>query len=169
MKIWEYIFSQASILNAARFVLFFISILQPLRMYVASPSRTTCTVLQKLFNFHLKPRQLSVPEITVTHLLPYLLTTPLCGEWNDQRSEPDYWLCLSVAYYSAFYSAGFAQVSNFPPPYRWGDFVTIIFWITLQFLLRDATEQVKAIRSACSRAFWLLQIYPAHANILGRV
>ncbi len=44
--------------------------------------------------------QLSVPEFAVTHLLPYLLTIPLCGQWNDQRSEPEYWLCFSVGYYS---------------------------------------------------------------------
>ncbi len=37
--------------------------------------------------------------------------------------------------------------------------------ITLQFLLRNATEQMQAIRSACSRAFRLIQTSPSHANI----
>ncbi len=46
--------------------------------------------------------QLLVPEFTVTHLLPYLLTIPLCGQWSVQWSEPEYWLCRNVGYYSTW-------------------------------------------------------------------
>ncbi len=46
--------------------------------------------------------QLSVPEFTVTHLLPYLLTIPLCGQWYVQRLKPEYWMCFSVCYYSTW-------------------------------------------------------------------
>ncbi len=45
---------------------------------------------------------LLVPEFTVTHLLPYLLTITLCGQWEVQWSEPEYWLCFSVGYYSTW-------------------------------------------------------------------
>ncbi len=45
---------------------------------------------------------LLVPEFTVTHLLPYLLTVPLCGQWRVQWSEPEYWLCFSVGYYGTW-------------------------------------------------------------------
>ncbi len=40
------------------------------------------------------------PKATVTHLLPHLLTTPMCGQWGVQRSEPEHWLCFSVGFYS---------------------------------------------------------------------
>ncbi len=39
-------------------------------------------------------------------------------------------------------SAGLVHVTNCLPSYRWGDYVAIVFWITPQFLLRDATEQM---------------------------
>ncbi len=45
--------------------------------------------------------QLLVPEFTATHLPPYLLTIPLCGQWNVQWSEAEYWLCFSVGYFLA--------------------------------------------------------------------
>ncbi len=38
-------------------------------------------------------------------------------------------------------SAGFAQVTNFLPSYRWGDSVKF-FKMPVQFLLRDVTEQM---------------------------
>ncbi len=77
--------------------------------------------------------QLFVPEFTVTHLLPYLLTIPLCGQWKVQWPETEYWLCFSVGYYSTWLwirlsilscgaiFAGFVQVINFLTSYRWGD------------------------------------------------
>ncbi len=40
------------------------------------------------------------------------------------------------------YSTGFVQVTNLLPSYRQGDYVIIVFWTTLQVLLRDATEQM---------------------------
>ncbi len=43
---------------------------------------------------------LSVPEFTETHLLTYLLTAALYGLCDVQRSEREYWLCLSAGYYS---------------------------------------------------------------------
>ncbi len=46
--------------------------------------------------------QLLVPEFTVTHLLPYLLTIPLWGQSKVQWSESENWLCLSVGYYSTW-------------------------------------------------------------------
>ncbi len=46
--------------------------------------------------------QLLVPEFMVTHLLPYLLIIPLCGQWKVQWSEPEYWLCFSVGYCSTW-------------------------------------------------------------------
>ncbi len=46
--------------------------------------------------------QLLVPEFTVTHLLPFLLTTPLCGYWKVQWSKPEYCLCFRVGYYSTW-------------------------------------------------------------------
>ncbi len=46
--------------------------------------------------------QLLIPEFTVTHLLPCLLIIPLCGQWKVQLSEPGYWLCFSVGYYSTW-------------------------------------------------------------------
>ncbi len=45
---------------------------------------------------------LLVPEFTVTHLLPYLLTIPLCGQWNVQWLKREYWLCFGVGYYSTW-------------------------------------------------------------------
>ncbi len=45
---------------------------------------------------------LLVKEYTVTQLLPYLLTIPLCGQWKDPWSEPEYWLWFSVGYYSTW-------------------------------------------------------------------
>ncbi len=50
-------------------------------------------------------------------------------------------------------SAGFGQATYLLPFSRWGDYVAIGFLITLQFLLTDGTEQMQAIRSACSRTF----------------
>ncbi len=38
----------------------------------------------------------------VTHLLPYILTNTLCGQWNIQCSEPGCWLCFSVGYHSTW-------------------------------------------------------------------
>ncbi len=43
-----------------------------------------------------------VPDFRVTHFIPYLLTIPVCGQWNVQWLEPEYWLCLSVGYYSTW-------------------------------------------------------------------
>ncbi len=42
------------------------------------------------------------PRVMVTHLLPYILTIALCGQWNIQCSEPVFWLCSSVGYYSTW-------------------------------------------------------------------
>ncbi len=36
------------------------------------------------------------------HHHSYLLTIPLCGQWKVQWSEPEYWLCFSVGYYSTW-------------------------------------------------------------------
>ncbi len=41
-------------------------------------------------------------RVMVTHLLPFILTIPLCGQWKVQWSEPEYWLCCSVGYYSTW-------------------------------------------------------------------
>ncbi len=41
-------------------------------------------------------------RVMVTHLLPYILTNPLCGQWNIQCSEPGCWLCFNVGYYSTW-------------------------------------------------------------------
>ncbi len=38
-------------------------------------------------------------RVMVTHLLPYILIIPLCGQLNIQCSEPGCWLCFSVGYY----------------------------------------------------------------------
>ncbi len=43
-----------------------------------------------------------IHELTVTHLLPYLLTIPWCRQWKVQWSEPEYWLCFSVGYCSTW-------------------------------------------------------------------
>ncbi len=40
---------------------------------------------------------------TVTHLLPHLLSNPLCVQLDGQHSEPEYWLCFSVGYYSMWF------------------------------------------------------------------
>ncbi len=41
-------------------------------------------------------------RVMVTHLLPYILTIPLCGQWNIQCSGPGCRLCFSVGYYSTW-------------------------------------------------------------------
>ncbi len=46
---------------------------------------------------------------------------------------------------------GFVQVTNFPASYKCGDYVKMVFLITLQFLLRDATYQISVILTACSK------------------
>ncbi len=46
--------------------------------------------------------QFSVPEFTVTHLLLYLHTFPLCWQRNVQRSEQEYWLYFSGGYFSTW-------------------------------------------------------------------
>ncbi len=43
--------------------------------------------------------QLSVPEFTATHVIPYLLDIPWCGQWNVQRLESEYWLGSNVGCY----------------------------------------------------------------------
>ncbi len=90
---------------------------------------------------------LLVREFTVTHLLPYLLIIPMCGQWRVQWSEPEYWLCCSVGYYSTWLwiricilSCG--QVTYILPSSRWGVYVAIVFWTAQQSLLTDGTENV---------------------------
>ncbi len=41
-------------------------------------------------------------KVVVTHLLPYIVTFPLCGQWTIQCSEPGCQLCISVDYYSTW-------------------------------------------------------------------
>ncbi len=50
-----------------------------------------------------------------------------------------------------------------------GKFCENCFRIKLQFLLKDTTEQMQAMRSVCSRAFWLIHTSPLHTIILGRI
>ncbi len=64
-----------------------------------------------------------------------LFTDLLCGQWNVQWLETEYWQCSSVGYYGTWLwirtlilSCGaIPQVANFLPTLRWGDYVTIGF------------------------------------------
>ncbi len=81
-------------------------------------------------------------------------TISLCGQWKVQCSEPEYWLCCSVSYYSTWLwirlsiqSCGaipqdLCRLLIFSLPIGGEITGQLFFWITLQFLPRDATEQM---------------------------
>ncbi len=94
--------------------------------------------------------QLLVPGFTVTHVLPYF---PLCGQWKGQWSEPEYWLCFSAGYYSTWLwirlsilscvaiPHGLCRLLIFSLPIG-GEIMWPLLFESLQFLLRDAPEQM---------------------------
>ncbi len=116
--------------------------------------------------------QLSNPEFMIIYWLPHVHIISLRGQRYVQWSEPEYWLCFSVGFYSTWLWIQTSILSCgtmpkdwhrsliFLPYYRWGNFVIIVFGIMLHFLMRYATEQMEAIGSACPRALWIIQTSP---------
>ncbi len=45
-------------------------------------------------------------KVTITHLLPHLLTIPLYGQWDVQRSERGYWLLAWLWIWTSILSCG---------------------------------------------------------------
>ncbi len=111
------------------------------------------------------------------------VTPATCGlQYNIRRSVADLecW-CLSSNQLRTISSCEKAGKLHEPPDetkplsnekVEHGDGVVIIM-LTFQFCplnrLSKTTEQIQATRSACSRAFWLIRISPAHDNIRGRL
>ncbi len=93
-------------------------------------------------------------RVMLTHLLPYTLIIALWGQWNMQCSELGCRLCFSVGYYSTWLWIRLSILSCGAIPQdscrslifslRIGGEIMwqLFFWITQQFLLWDATEQI---------------------------